>query len=413
MYYCYIKKLTIEKLTALVSLLGIVGWVGVSNVDAQQYQETEPIFEMKRVFEGRGSNIGVAMDGTVLAIQRGYLRRSENGGETWGEPIEIGPDAGDVQIVDETTGDVMVHSLQEDVAFTNGHMWRSQDHGKTWEEEEIIVLPNAEGYGSPDSKAPAYLISNEGGITLRHGDHKGRLIMPVYVLPGYVTGERWDYGDDFPYRYNTAWYSDDGGRTWEMGGPVQSGTGEGALAELSNGDIYYNSRSHMSVDIKRRIAWSYDGGETFWDWRADDELYDGGGYFRGYGMRAGLATLPLEMTDGNDVLLFTNPDTRGGDRRQMTVWASFDRGKTWPLKRLIYSGPSAYSSLAVGRAGTPSEGWIYVAFEGGEDYRYEGIYVARFNLTWLLGETLREMTWEEINDLPRALYDAYEHRKEQ
>ena len=38
-----------------------------------------------------------------------------------------------------------------------------------------------------------------------------------------------------------------------------TGTGEGTLAELSDGRIYYNSRSHMSIDHKRRIAWSLDG----------------------------------------------------------------------------------------------------------------------------------------------------------
>src|SRR5690606_33279788 len=112
--------------------------------------------------------------------------------------------------------------------------------------EKITIQPNVEGYGPPDSKAPVYLRSNEGGITLKYGAHKGRLLMPVFVMPGYTTNKRWDYGDDFPYRYILGMYSDDGGRNWEMGGPVESGTAEGALAELSNGDIYYNSRSHMS-----------------------------------------------------------------------------------------------------------------------------------------------------------------------
>ena len=60
------------------------------------------------------------------------------------------------------------------------------------------------------------------------------------------------------------------------------------------------------------------------------------------------------------------------------VWASFDGGKTWPVKRLVEKGSFAYSSLSAGRSGTPSEGWIYLQFEGG------GAQIARFNLTWLL-----------------------------
>jgi hypothetical protein len=47
-----------------------------------------------------------------------------------------------------------------------------------------------------------------------------------------------------------------------------------------------------------------------------------------YGINAGLVRLPLETTDGRDVLLFCMPDTNGGGRERMTIWASFDRGET-------------------------------------------------------------------------------------
>lgn len=61
--------------------------------------------------------------------------------------------------------------------------------------------------------------------------------------------------------------------------------------------------------------------------------------------------------------------------------SKFDGGKTWPLKRGVYEGSFAYSSLSAGRPGTPSEGWIYLHFEGGPN---GGSNVARFNLSWLL-----------------------------
>jgi sialidase-1 len=64
----------------------------------------------------------------------------------------------------------------------------------------------------------------------------------------------------------------------------------------------------------------------------------------------------------------------------MTVWASFDRGESWPLKRLVYEGPSAYSSLAAAPDGT-----IYLLFERGKKKLYESIALARFNLTWIAG----------------------------
>ena len=56
-------------------------------------------------------------------------------------------------------------------------------------------------------------------------------------------------------------------------------------------------------------------------------------------------------------------------------------GKTWPIKRLAYKDRFAYSSMTSGRPGTPSEGWIYLNFEGGPK---GGSTVARFNLAWLI-----------------------------
>ena len=69
----------------------------------------------------------------------------------------------------------------------------------------------------------------------------------------------------------------------------------------------------------------------------------------------------------------------GGTRVRMTVWASFDRGETWPVKRLIHPGAAAYSSLAAGPDGT-----VYLLFERGEEKLYDTMSVARFNLAWLL-----------------------------
>jgi sialidase-1 len=97
-------------------------------------------------------------------------------------------------------------------------------------------------------------------------------------------------------------------------------------------------------------------------------------------MMCGLVRLPVE---GRDILVYSNADTPGHERVRMTVWVSFDGAASWPVKRLVFDGPSAYSSLAAGRPGTPSEGWIYLQFEGGADGTYSGSQVARFNLAWI------------------------------
>ena len=166
---------------------------------------------------------------------------------------------------------------------------------------------------------------------------------------------------------------------------MQSGTGEGTLAELSSGAIYYNSRSHMSIDHRRRIAWSHNGGEMWVDWRVCDDLKEVGEpfYFKygtkpSYGCNAGLVRLPLESTGGKDVLLFSTPDNPVKTRIRMTLFASFDSGATWTTKRLVNAGLSAYSSLAAAPDGT-----IFLLFERGDKKLYDKISIVRTNLAWL------------------------------
>ena len=48
---------------------------------------------------------------------------------------------------------------------------------------------------------------------------------------------------------------------------------------------------------------------------------------------AGLTRLAVT---GKDILIYSNCDSPSG-RKQGTVWASFDGGKSWPIKRLVYA----------------------------------------------------------------------------
>ena len=73
----------------------------------------EPTMEMQQVFRGeRFPNVVVAVDGTVLATfgsSSVRVRRSEDGGKTWGDEITIakpGFQAGGLT-VDEKSGDIL------------------------------------------------------------------------------------------------------------------------------------------------------------------------------------------------------------------------------------------------------------------------------------------------------------------
>ncbi|MBE7502850.1 MAG: exo-alpha-sialidase [Verrucomicrobiales bacterium] len=330
----------------------------------------EPRFTLQPLFANdRFPNVVVAVDGTVLAFWNGVqVRRSEDGGQTWSDAIPVGQGfMGGGVTVDERAGTIL--------AFVEtGHppaalqVYRSTDHGKTWQPQPTVVHPDERG------NVPS-MHMNEHGLTLRRGPHAGRLLRPSRWYAGQNEPARW------PEHYTNAIYSDDGGRTWHCSQPFPAlGTGEAALVELSDGRLYYNSRRHWAPPgenpRRRWTATSADGGRTWRDLAICEVLPDGD-QDRDYGLMGGLTRLPVA---GRDILIFSNIESPTG-RHHGTVWASLDGGRTWPVKRLVYDGPCAYSSLEAGRPGTPSEGWIYLLFEGGPQ---GGGTIARFNLSWVL-----------------------------
>ncbi len=350
----------------------------------QFWNEGEAFFEVQPIFYNeRFPNIVVAIDGTVVATWGSNsfrVRRSEDGGATWGPEINIVSPGiqGGGTTVDENSGDILVFAEKRH-PIAPLMVFRSKDHGKTWTSDTVTIFPDDAG------NIPS-MHMNERGITLKRGEFAGRLIRPTRVYAGGNEREFWDL------HYTNAILSDDGGKTWKTSAPFPAfGTGEAAIEELSDRSLYYNSRRHRSTDglnpRMRYTARSFDGGQTWQDLSVSEELPDGSQH-TDYGLMAGLVRLPLE---GHDVLLFSNIDVpmetgetefpyeqRTSRRIRGTVWASFDGGQSWPVKRLLEEGPFAYSSMTAGREGTPSEGLIYLLYESGQ-----GAKIARFNLAWV------------------------------
>ncbi|MFN3193762.1 MAG: exo-alpha-sialidase [Aureliella sp.] len=331
----------------------------------------EARLDIKSLFQGgRFPNIVVTTEGTVLATWgHGEIRarRSEDGGETWSQDISIAEKGihGGGTTVDEGSGHIFVF-VEAEHPPAPLTVYRSGDDGKTWEVVNATVSPDNSG------KAPS-MHMNEHGVTLRNGKHRGRLIR---ASRNYGEGNR--PKSLFPTHYTNAVYSDDHGKSWTASAPFSEfGTGEAAIVELSDGRLYYNSRRHWAPEgkspLRRWTAWSEDGGATWSDATICEALPDGP-QDTTYGCMGGLVRLPVE---GQDILVYSNCDSTQG-RKRGTVWASFDGGNTWPIKRLVHEGSFAYSSLTAGRPGTPSEGVIYLHFES------EGSKVARFNLSWIL-----------------------------
>ena len=152
--------------------------------------------------------------------------------------------------------------------------------------------------------------------------------------------------------------------------------------ELADGRLMLNMRNHppQKPENMRRVAISKDGGRTLGETGTDGALIEppaqasllryslaASGRAKGSGSSAG---------SGKNRLLFANP--AASKRERMTVRLSYDEGATWPVSRVIYEGPSAYSCLVVLRDRT-----IGLLYERGAESAYDRITFTRFTLGWL------------------------------
>ena len=216
---------------------------------------------------------------------------------------------------------------------------KSTDDGATWSNPVDITA-------SVGSFVPGPGV----GIQLR----SGRL-----VIPGY---------DDNKGYYSRVIYSDDNGRTWHVGSRVAKQTNESQVVQLQDEILMLNMRSSKYRDV----ALSRDGGQSWGNLITDKALIDS------WGCQSSI----LYYTRQNDGftknrILFANP-AHESTRLNMTVRLSYDDGKTWPISKTIYTGPSAYSCLTV-----LADGTIGLLYETGKEHPYQKITFARFNLEWL------------------------------
>jgi sialidase-1 len=230
----------------------------------------------------------------------------------------------------------------------------SDNEGRTWSAPSETTRP----VKRPES---ASLASGPGvGIQLRRGAHHGRLVVPfnegpwgswqVYAAFGDDSGVTWRYGDPAPN-------ATDG--TTRMGNEVQ-------VVGRADGTLLLNARNEQGARC-RKVATSRDGGET-WSQLADEPALLNP-------HRQGTILRYTDPLDGRRSRLpFANPAS-ATQRANGTVRLSYDEGGTWPVSRVVYAGPFAYSRLTVLADGTI--GLLY------ERDGYARITFARFDLTWL------------------------------
>ncbi len=291
------------------------------------------------------------------------LKRSLDDGKSWEPMHTLVAGEGDEAImnpcpvVDRTNNTVLLIGIDAHKRSHGHHrhmMLKSGDNGVTWG-NPIDLEPRITNYDDSFVSGPGVSIQLQSG----------RLVVPGYTgtyEPETRTG-----------LYARVLYSDDHGETWTLGDAVSIFSNECQAVELKDGTLMLNMRENTGESC-RAVALSSDGGATwdklYWD-RALNECP----------CQASIIRYGFDGQDDKDRLLFANPDVSGKiygavKRTRMALKISYDEGKTWPVEKLIHSGPSSYSSLL-----RLANGDIGLVFEGGEEHRREWIRFVRLALS--------------------------------
>ncbi|RKN46729.1 sialidase family protein [Streptomyces hoynatensis] len=329
--------------------------------------------------EGRRDNCGDAGDIDLV------LKRSHDGGRTWG-PLEVVDEGGGdthgnpAPVVDARTGRILLASTRNPGRDDAGncdvpcarepYLQYSDDDGETWSRPESLAEElRPEEWNSWYATGPLH------GIQLTRGAHAGRLLFTLNAesfAGGRITAN-----------HAALAYSDDGGAGWQLGatdtwpvaadGTFRQKPSESAVVERSDGSLYVSAREQDGTDLGHRAAAvSEDGGESFAaPFAAIPDLY-------APEVQGSLLSLPAD--DGSPRLLFASP-ADPDRRRTMMIRSSWDEGATWDAVdrgTLVSADWAGYSDLVLVEPGT-----VGLLYEGGTADARDEIRFARFTRDWL------------------------------
>ncbi len=330
------------------------------------------LFEEAVVFSGTfngisGSNYRIpsvvaAKDGSLIAFSEGRAsgydpgstagqnrivwRRSEDLGRTWSsQSVFTSPTVGDCSnpetVLDPATGALFVFynkwpASHGQMGVPNGlgldscTVWyrKSTDNGRTWG-AEVNVTSSVK-----DPNWAAAVVGPGNGIVTRY-THAGRI-----VLSGLRNTSTDRYSDPWTF------YSDDHGATWQRNSLALAPyhADENNVVELTSGELMLNVRTNSNWRAK------FVSGDCGASWAGPESFFDGITPVCAATVRYSAA----RDGGGLDRILFSAPagTASGPSRNNLTVWISYDEGKTWDKKALIHAGMSAYSSMTILPDGT-------------------------------------------------------------
>ena len=290
------------------------------------------------------------------------VRRSTDKGKTWSAPLTIanfgGPNgAGDAALVmDKSTGDLICIVSAEKGFFTSTNaapakilIIRSTDNGISWGTPLDVT---SQIYGPNPNWKGLFIASGRA-----HQLRDGKIVAAIAVRED-VDGKE--------HINNYMITSADHGVSWTASTARAELDGdESKVVELNNGNIMMSIRNkgprRFNVSTDKGLTW----GTAYNQADITDPNCDGD--FIRY----------TSTLDGynKDRLLHSVPFA--GNRTNVSVLMSTDEGATWPVRKTIFAGASAYSSLTVLPDGT-----IGIYYENGENSTYQ-MYFVRFSLDWL------------------------------
>ncbi len=318
-------------------------------------------------------------NGTLLAIceARGsikdtssnklVLKRSEDEGATW-SPLAVIAGAGNDSlnnpclVQDIASGHILLHYQRypypsnertvkpglDGEKVCHSYQIMSDDDGKSWA-QPVDITPQVKR-----STKVTSIASGPGiGIQLTHAPHQGRLLIPF---------NQCSYGRWKIYVV----YSDDGGKSWQMGETARGRGNEVQVVEFGNGDVMFNARNYWT-QMNRVVGISHDQGLTWDSAYVDKTLIEPH-------CMASIIRYTFGIDAEKSAILFSNPASKK-DRINGTLRISYDEAHTWPVSITINPGRFAYSCLAKMPSG--AVGCIY---ETGGKSGYEHITFAGINL---------------------------------
>ncbi|AJE85727.1 neuramidase [Streptomyces albus] len=328
--------------------------------------------------EGR---VGGAGDSGSIDV---VLKRSRDGGCTWGPTAVVAAGGGDTRgnpapVVDPRTGRIVLLTSYNSGQVTEAQIMRGE---VTAAQSRRVFVQYSRDDGrrfSPPREVTAavkppgwrwYATGPGHALALTHGPHRGRLVVPANHSVAPPPGSS-DTGQEPRYYGAHALLSDDGGRHWRLGFvdaayEGESNANESSAAQLPDGSVYFSARDQNGPSVGNRLdTSSRDGGRSV---------------ERPYRVQPTLNEVPvvqgsvLQVPGRRGPLLFSGPSVPSA-RRSMALWSSTDRGAHFTRALTLSQLPAAYSDLVP--VGPATLGLLY---ETGDQGTYERLEFRRIAL---------------------------------